>query len=178
VLAVAPIQQLEPEQFLTDLRNRTRNAELVIVVDQVRDPGNLGTVIRSAAAVGADGVIIGHGSADLYNPKTVRATMGAMFRVPVVEADLSAFLPYARARGARLVASTPNANTDCYALDLRPSTWFLVGNEGAGLDPQLVAMAHEQLRIPMQQQTESLNVAMAATVLLYEAFRQRQRHTL
>jgi TrmH family RNA methyltransferase len=177
VLAVAPIQPLEPEQWLADLRQRGQHDELVLVVDQVRDPGNLGTVIRSAAAVGADGVIIGQGSVDLYSPKTVRATMGAMFRVPVMEADLTSFLPYASAAGARLAASTPAASTDCYSLDLRPSTWFLVGNEGAGLDSHLLASAHVQLRIPMQRQTESLNVAMAATVLLYEAFRQRQSHT-
>jgi len=151
----------------------SRKEGLVIAVDGVQDPGNLGTIIRSADAVGATGVLLGRGTVDLYNPKTVRATMGSMFHLPVAECDLKELLPAAKRQGIQLVGTRLGASKHCYEVDMRQSTWFIVGNEGKGLDPEIEAYVTTDVMIPMRGQAESLNVAMATTVLLYEAMRQR-----
>lgn len=146
----------------------------VVVLDGVQDPGNVGTIVRCAAASGAAAVVLGRGTADLYNAKTLRATMGALFRVPALEADLAELLPEAKRRGAALYGTSLQADTSCYELDLTGSdVWLLFGNEGAGLSPEVQALVDRTMIIPMTGYAESLNVAMAATVLLFEAQRQR-----
>lgn len=147
---------------------------LVIVVDGVQDPGNLGTIIRSADAVGATGVVIGKGTVDLYNSKTVRSTMGSLFHLPVVEADLSQLLPEVKKQGIRVVSTSLQATHTCYSYDFTEPTWFVVGNEGKGVSPEVNALVEDHIIIPMKGQAESLNVAMATTVMLYEAMRQRE----
>ncbi len=154
--------------FFGGLRN-----ELVVAVDGVQDPGNLGTIIRSADAVGAQGIVLGKGTVDLYNPKTVRSTMGSMFHLPIAEADLTQLLPRAQAGGAQLVITDLSASRSCYDLDLTKPTWLVLGNEGSGVSPEVSALVNETVIIPMRGESESLNVAMAATVLLFEAMRQR-----
>ncbi|WP_245583504.1 TrmH family RNA methyltransferase [Paenibacillus assamensis] len=146
---------------------------LVVVVDGVQDPGNLGTIIRSADAVGATGVLIGRGTVDVYNSKTVRSTMGSMFHLPVVEGDLLELLPEAKQQGVCVVSTSLQAEHSCYSFDFRQPTWFVVGNEGKGVSPHVQSLVDESVIIPMQGKAESLNVAMATTVLLYEAMRQR-----
>ena len=146
---------------------------LVVVVDGVQDPGNLGTIIRTADAVGADGVVIGKGTVDLYNAKTIRSTMGSLFHLPVVEGDLAELLPAAQARGVRLASTSLQATHSCYSYDYRPATWLVVGNEGQGVSQNVQSLVDDTIIIPMRGQAESLNVAMATTVLLYEAMRQR-----
>ncbi|MGG1312241.1 TrmH family RNA methyltransferase [Cohnella laeviribosi] len=145
----------------------------VVVLDGVQDPGNVGTIIRSAAASGASAVVLGKGTADLYNAKTLRSTMGALFSIPVMEADLPQLLPEAKARGIPLFGTSLKATESCYACDLSGSPWLLLGNEGAGLSPEVMELVDRPIIIPMTGRTESLNVAMAATVLLFEAQRQR-----
>lgn len=147
---------------------------LVVLLDGVQDPGNVGTIIRSADAAGATGIVLGRGTADLYNPKTVRATMGSLFHLPVVEADLHELLPEAAAQGIRLVGTSLQAETDCYTLDLKSPAWLIVGNEGAGVSPDVERHVTHRTIIPMHGRAESLNVAMATTVLLFEAARQRR----
>jgi TrmH family RNA methyltransferase len=146
---------------------------LIVVADGVQDPGNLGTIIRSADAVGASGVVLGKGTVDLYNPKTVRSTMGSLFHVTVVEADLLPLLAEAKSRGVRLVNTSLQAKQSCYEADFTGPTWFVLGNEGKGVSPEVAAQIDDHVIIPMKGQAESLNVAMAATVLLFEAMRQR-----
>lgn len=146
---------------------------LVVVLDGVRDPGNAGTIIRSADAVGADAVILGKGCVDLYNPKTVRSTMGSLFHLPIIEADLKELLPQARTKGVKLIGTSLQAKHTCYSYDWTQSTWLLMGSESEGLSPAVRELVDEAVIIPMVGQAESLNVAMAATVLLYESLRQR-----
>ncbi|AET57185.1 tRNA/rRNA methyltransferase (spou) [Paenibacillus terrae HPL-003] len=146
---------------------------LVMVLDGVQDPGNVGTIIRSADAAGAAGVILGHGCADLYNPKTIRSTMGSLFHLPVIEGSLEELLPQAKSKGARLISTSLDASLSCYAVDLRVSAWLVIGNEGQGISASTARMVDESVFIPMQGQAESLNAAMASTVLLFEAMRQR-----
>jgi TrmH family RNA methyltransferase len=162
---------------------------LVVVVDGVQDPGNLGTIIRSADAVAATGVIVGRGSADVYNPKTLRATMGSLFHLPIVSGvDLPALLAQVaaeaiegsgagEARGPQVVGATLRATLSCFDADMTQPTWLVLGNEGAGVSPAVAGCVTREVRIPMPGRAESLNVAMAATVLLFEALRQRRFST-
>lgn len=170
VFAVAKKLPLEKEALF----EAAPSAGPVVVLDGVQDPGNVGTIVRSAAASGARAVMLGKGTADLYNAKTLRSTMGALFHVPVREADLAELLPEARARGATLYGTSLQATASCYDCDLSGGdAWLLFGNEGSGLSPAVNALVDRPIIIPMTGKAESLNVAMAATVLLFEAQRQR-----
>ncbi|MEX2461227.1 MAG: RNA methyltransferase [Paenibacillaceae bacterium] len=167
VLAIASKLKGSKEQLL-----KQENG-LVIVIDGVQDPGNLGTIIRSADAVGATGVVLGRGTVDLYNPKTIRSTMGSLFHLPILEDDLQELLPLARQNAIQLVSTSLQVEQSCYELDMTGATWFIVGNEGSGVSESLLPFVNQQIIIPMRGKAESLNVAMAATVLLFEAGRQR-----
>jgi len=150
-----------------------RASALVAVLDGVQDPGNVGTIVRSAAACGATAVVLGRGTADMYNAKTLRAAMGALFSVPVIEAELTDLLPQAQQHGLAVVGTSLAATRSCYSYNFRRGVWLVFGNEGSGLSPAVSACVSEHIIIPMTGRAESLNVAMAATVLLFEAQRQR-----
>jgi TrmH family RNA methyltransferase len=167
VLAIAMKPAWSTEQILQ------QKDALVVVIDGVQDPGNLGTIIRSADAVGATGIILGHGTVDLYNPKTVRSTMGSLFHLPLIEVDLTKLLPLASEKGIQLISTSLTAQQHCYEIDMVPATWLIFGNEGRGVSSEIQSFVNKQIIIPMRGQAESLNVAMAATVLLFEAARQR-----
>lgn len=147
---------------------------LVVVLDGVQDPGNVGTIIRTADAVGASGIVVGSGCADIYSPKTIRSTMGSLFHLPIVAGDLTEVLPKAKQKGVRLAGTSLQAASICYDYDFRGPTWLLFGNEASGLSAPVQRLLDDALIIPMKGNAESLNVAMAASVLLYEALRQRE----
>jgi TrmH family RNA methyltransferase len=148
---------------------------LVIAIDGIQDPGNLGTIIRSADAVGATGVVIGKGSVDLYNPKTVRSTMGSLFHLPIIEGDLQQILAQVQSlpKPVQMMSTSLQAESLCYDEDFTQGVWIVVGNEGQGVSPEISGYVDRKIKIPMAGQAESLNVAMATTILLYEALRQR-----
>ncbi len=147
---------------------------LVLVIDGLRDPGNLGTLIRSAEAAGAAGVVVSRGTVDPTNPKTLRAAMGASFRLPVLEtASGIEAARLLRRRGVRLVATDPRASRPVFAADLTGPVAVAVGGEAAGLGPGLRAAADEVVTIPILGAAESLNAAVAGAIVLYEAVRQR-----
>lgn len=146
---------------------------LVVVLDGVQDPGNVGTIIRSADAVGADGVIVGPGCADIYGPKVIRSTMGSIFHLPVVPCDLKSILSQAKEQGIRLAGTSLQAEGNCFTYDFTGPVWLLFGSEAKGLSEEVRELMDDGLIIPMHGKAESLNVAMAASVLLYEALRQR-----
>ncbi|WP_054958231.1 TrmH family RNA methyltransferase [Paenibacillus dakarensis] len=148
--------------------------KLVVVLDGLQDPGNVGTIIRSADASGAGGVILGKGCADLYNPKTLRSTMGSLFHLPVVEGDLTDILPQAREMGARLVTTSLDGQTTAFHYDFTGSCWIVIGSEGSGVSPEVAALVDDAIIIPMPGKAESLNAAMAASILMFEALRQRE----
>lgn len=147
-----------------------------LVLENLQDPGNLGTMFRTGEGAGLTGVIMDAATADIYNPKTIRSTMGSIYRVPfLIAEDLRETLRRMKSRGIRVFAAHPEAGL-CYDdPDYTPDTAFLIGNEGNGLTPETAAMADEKIRIPMGGRLESLNAAMAAGILMYEANRQRRR---
>jgi TrmH family RNA methyltransferase len=145
---------------------------LVVAIDGVQDPGNLGTIIRAADAAGATAVLVGKGSVDVYNPKVMRATMGSLFHLPVLEVDLVQTLQQAQSN-VQIIGTSLQATTSCYGADLTKPSWFVFGNEGQGISEAIQPYLNTKVIIPMPGQAESLNVAMAATILLFEAVRQR-----
>lgn len=151
------------------------NLKLGLALERLQDPGNLGTILRAAAAAAADGLWLGEGSADLENPKVLRASAGAWFRLPIaVGCHLPALVSNCQARGVQVVATLPQATKTYWEVDFSRPTLLLLGNEGAGLSGELLALAEERASIPVREGIESLNVAIAAALLLYEAQRQRQ----
>ncbi len=148
---------------------------LVVVCADVRDPGNAGTVLRSAAAAGADAVIACDGSVDLLNPKTVRASAGALFRVPIVNGGApEAVLDALAAWGLTRLGTAAHGGTDYLEADLAAPTALVLGNEAHGLRPEVADRLDGAVTIPMAAGAESLNVGIAAAVLCFEAARRRR----
>lgn len=165
VVAVAPLPK--------PVAPSPTGAPLVLVAHGLQDPGNLGTIIRAADATGADAVVVTPGTTDPWAPKVVRGSMGSCFHLPVLTLELE----HLRATfpGIRLLALTlASGATDVFEADMRGGVALLIGNEGRGLDPAAVALADACVKIPIPGRAESLNAAMAATVCLYEAVRQRR----
>jgi RNA methyltransferase, TrmH family len=149
-------------------------ANLTIVLSTIQDPGNLGTIIRTAAAAGADGLWVSQDSVDLDNPKVLRASAGQWFRLTMgVSDNLPQLIANYQQQGVKVISTTSFTETSYWDVDLRSPTLILLGNEGAGLSPELAALADIQVKIPMQPDVESLNVATAAALMLYEVRRQR-----
>lgn len=147
---------------------------LVVVAVDVQDPGNAGAIIRSAEAGGATGVILAGASADAWGWKALRAAMGSTFRVPVIQQpDAAIACDLLRKHRLSLLATVPRDGASMYETDLRGDTALLLGAEGAGLSAEILRMADRQITIPMRDPVESLNVAVAAGVLVFEAKRQR-----
>jgi TrmH family RNA methyltransferase len=148
---------------------------LVACVAGVQDPGNVGAILRAAEAAGATGAIVADGSADPLGWKALRGSMGSALRLPLLAGrDVGAACAEARRRGVRVAATTPDGGTDLYDTDLREALLLLVGGEGSGLTDEEVAAADLRIRIPMKAPVESLNAAVAAAIVLFEARRQRQ----
>lgn len=146
-----------------------------VVVDGLQDPGNLGTIIRTADAVGATALLVGPGTVDPYSPKVVRGTMGSLFHLPVVmREDLGSDLETLKRQGMRIFATALRTNRSLYDLDLTGPVAWIVGNEGSGLSEATIAHATEAVSIPMPGHAESLNAAIAAAVCLYETLRQKR----
>lgn len=177
VLAVCRIPSYTEEELLTGRKTGAGvQAPLLLILENLQDPGNLGTIFRTAEAAGVTGILMNRGTVDLTNPKTVRATMSAVFREPFcVTDDLAASIAKLRQSGIRTYAAALDADMDYDAPDLTAPAAFLIGNEGNGLTPETQALADCRVRIPMEGRIESLNAAMAAGILAYEAYRQRRK---
>lgn len=148
---------------------------LVMALENIQDPGNLGTILRTCEGAGATGVLMSQDTVDVYNPKTIRSTMGSVYRVPFCYVpELTRVVSGFGQRGIRSYAAHLKGSGDYTGEDYRQGTAFLIGNEGKGLSDGLAECAESYIRIPMCGQVESLNAAIASAVLLYEALRQRR----
>lgn len=152
-----------------------KDAPLLIALERIQDPGNLGTIIRTADAVGASGVLLSKDCVDLYNPKVIRATMGSLFHLPIVEqVELLEAVEKLQKLGCKVYGAALTNSVDAFENDYTTSTCFVIGNEGQGLTEDLQSATSGNVRIPMPGRAESLNASIAASVLLYEALRQRK----
>jgi RNA methyltransferase, TrmH family len=148
--------------------------QMVLMLDDVQDPGNVGAIVRTAEACGATGVVAGHGTADPMGWKALRGSMGSIFRLPVaLRQSLPEAVDAARAMGIEILAAVPRDGVLLAHCDLRRPVAVLLGGEGGGLPDSLLALAGTRLTIPMRLPVESLNVATAAALIAYEAQRQR-----
>lgn len=169
---VATASRQRPTPQLDGLR-------LGLLLECLQDPGNLGTILRTAVATGVEGVWLREDSADPDSPKVLRASAGAWFRLAIATcSDLSEPICEAQGRGIQIIATSPQARESYWELDWTKPSLILLGNEGAGLSPELLTLADRQVSIPVGGGVESLNVAIAAALLLYEAQRQRRSNSL
>ena len=145
----------------------------LLIIERLQDPGNLGTIIRTAEGAGVTGIILSSDSVDIYNPKVVRSTMGSVFRMPIFVAEnLADTVEWVKKQGIPVYGAHLNGDT-FYEKDFSGKCAFLVGNEGNGLSDEISAKADELIRIPMCGQVESLNAAVSTAVIVYEVLRQR-----
>ena len=144
---------------------------LLLVLEDLQDPGNVGTILRTAEGAGVTGVLLSRGCADLFQPKTIRSTMGSIYRMPFYRADnLPEAVERLKAQGVRTYAAHLDGQHSYLQADYRKASAFLIGNEGNGLSRELSEAADELIRIPMEGRVESLNAAVAAAVLMYGAY--------
>lgn len=172
LLAVA--KQLPLSLNGLDSRLSGTTPPFLVVAEAIEKPGNLGTLLRSSDAVGVDGVIVCDRCTDIYNPNVVRASVGTLFTVPVVEAVGTETLEWLRKKGIKILAATPSARIEYTDVDMSGPIAIAVGTEQLGLSDLWMAESDMQVRIPMCGVADSLNVATATTLLLYEALRQRR----
>jgi RNA methyltransferase, TrmH family len=174
VLATAAFVDVDLDTALDQASDR-QGAPLVVVAAGVGEPGNLGTIVRSALGAGATAVVTCDGAVDLYNPKVVRAAAGALFRIPVVrDADVAAVAAALASRSIRSLGLDAGGTVSIDAVDLTVAVAIVVGNEAHGLSPQARDCLDDTVSIPLQGGLESLNAASALTVTCFEAARQRR----
>lgn len=169
---VAALVKLKEFSLVDMLR---AEAPLLIVAAGLQDPGNLGTVVRSAEAFNASGLLIAEKTVRPYNAKAIRASAGAVFRLPMVSIELASAISTLRGRGVRLLATSSHKGESIEQADLRGATAIFVGNEGAGLPKHTIGEMDGTIMIPHSDRVESLNAGIAASIVLYEAARQRRK---
>lgn len=144
-----------------------------LLCDKLQDPGNLGTIIRTAHAAGVNGIILTKGTVDIYNEKTIRSTMGSIFYIPIQYDDENfSLVKELKEKGFNLVVTSLDTDKNFFHADLKDKVLLTVGNEGNGVSDEVLAMADTKVKIPMPGRAESLNVAIAASVIMYEKVRQ------
>jgi RNA methyltransferase, TrmH family len=151
------------------------SATLFLGLDRVQDPGNMGTLIRTAEAAGVGGIVALGGSVDVFSPKVLRSSMGSAFRLPILaNATVEQLISLRESHGLKIVAAAGEGEIDYTDYDWQQPTLLLLGNEGRGVDAALMSQCDARLRIPLLNGVESLNVAAAGAVMLFEAARQRR----
>jgi TrmH family RNA methyltransferase len=164
-----------PRYALSDMLCGERT--MLLVLDGIQDPGNLGTMLRTGEGAGVTGVIMSRTTVDLFNPKTIRSTMGSLYRVPfLIVDDLVSVLAQLKSDGVKLYAAHLKGTLSYDEPDYTGACGFLIGNEGNGLGDDVADAADTYIRIPMEGQVESLNAAISAGLLMYECSRQRRNH--
>lgn len=163
-----------PEYKLEDVINKEQPH--ILILESIQDPGNLGTMIRTGEGAGISGIIMNKTTVDIFNPKTVRATMGSLYRVPFfIAEDLTEAIAKLKENGIRLYAAHLKGKMSYDKPDYTNPCGFLIGNEGNGLSDEIADLADNYIKIPMTGKVESLNAAISATLLMYECSRQRRR---
>ena len=176
ILAVAA-QPVYTMQELTagSSESGAQGKSLLLLLEDIQDPGNLGTMFRTAEAAGATGIIMSRGTVDVFNPKVVRSTMSSIFRQPFLYTEnLAGTIRDLQEQGIRIMAACLEGSREYDRADYRPPCAVAIGNEGNGLSREVVDLSDERVRIPMAGKIESLNAAISAGILMYEAVRQRR----
>ena len=166
IMAVVEKPEFSPDRFID------RGGGNFIVLDRLQDPGNIGTILRTADAAGYELAIVMKGTADVFSPKAVRAATGSLFRMPVVFMDsVGELMEFTRAAGKKLVATCFDTDRYYYDENLKENIALIIGNEGSGISRELIECSDLKIKIPMHGNIESLNASVAAGILMYEAVR-------
>lgn len=169
ILAIVEKKVMEEGDFLKQIQTKSGN---VVLLDRLQDPGNIGTILRTADAAGYSGLMTIKGTADLYAPKIVRAAAGSLFRMPVFAADSAEqAVSILKAAGKTILATGFDTKFCYYDVNMEKNIGLIIGNEGNGISAELMDMAHQVIRIPMDGNIDSLNAAVAAGILMYESVR-------
>ncbi|MDE7028909.1 MAG: RNA methyltransferase [Lachnospiraceae bacterium] len=177
VLCVLAMPRYELEDCVEQWMADAGKMPLLVLLEDLQDPGNLGTILRAGEGAGVDGIIMTRQTVDLFNPKVIRATMGSIYRMPFFVVDnLGTAIAYLKEKGIAVYAAHLEDSVDYDAPDYTTPAAFLIGNEGSGLRRETAQCAAQYVKIPMAGRVESLNAAAAAAVLMYEAARQRRRN--
>ena len=168
-----------PQGILAIISMNNKNNEIdysqdiIVALDDIQDPGNLGTILRTVDSVGINQILVSKGTADCYNPKVVRSTMGAIFRIKIIECEnLEQTLKETQKNNFRIVVSSLQTKNSLYDINFDKKV-IIIGNEANGVEPQIQKIADEKIKIPMLGKTESLNASVATGVILYEYVRQK-----
>ena len=168
-----------PQGIIAVVRNKPVEIKydhgFYMLADKIQDPGNMGTIIRTAHAAGALGVIITKGTVDIYNEKTLRSTMGSIFKIPVIEDKDLTLVQKLKNSGFKLVTSSLDTDKNFYDIDLKEKVIISVGNEGNGISAEVYEISDFKIKIPMPGGAESLNAAVAASIMMYEVVRQKNK---
>ena len=172
ILCVMSVPSYQMDDILKcRIKSNGDERRLIMVLEDIQDPGNLGTIFRTAEGAGASGIILSEGCVDIYNPKTVRATMGSIYRVPFIYSDdLSGAVDRLKSEGIKVYAAHLKGEVS-YDEIAYEDTAFLIGNEGNGLKDETAALADEYIKIPMEGELESLNASVAASILMYRHYK-------
>ncbi|MCX7745652.1 MAG: 23S rRNA (guanosine(2251)-2'-O)-methyltransferase RlmB [Clostridia bacterium] len=167
ILAVIREKRYAANQILTE-------NNFLMILDSITDPGNMGTIIRTADAAGVSGIILSKGCVDVYNPKVLRSTMGSIFRIPVFSCeDLVETVEWLKSENIRVYAAHLDGRTSYFQLEMKKNIAVIIGNEANGISNEVALAANELVKIPMLGRAESLNASVAASLLMYEVVRQR-----
>lgn len=165
------ISQTENSQGIAAVVKKKQNMNYVgnelILLDAIQDPGNLGTIIRTADAAGFSAVLLGKGTVDLYNDKVIRATQGSIFHIPIIEVDLKETIAELQENNYTVFAAALDDAVDYHSIRFPAKKALIVGNEGAGIGTELIKIANKVIKIPIYGKAESLNVSIAAAILMY-----------
>lgn len=163
-----------PKYTMADITDRSENP-LMVILENIQDPGNLGTIVRTAEGAGASGIIMSKNTVDIFNPKTIRSTMGSLFRVPFIYVeDITTAMEELHEKNIATYAAYLEGSMDYCEPDYSRAGAIIIGNEGNGLTKETAKLAKNRIRIPMGGKLESLNAAISAAVIMYEAARQRR----
>ncbi|MBQ4069478.1 MAG: 23S rRNA (guanosine(2251)-2'-O)-methyltransferase RlmB [Lachnospiraceae bacterium] len=172
ILAIVKMKEYSFEELIG---TSDENA-LFMILEDIQDPGNLGTIMRSAEATGVKALIMSKGTVDIYNPKVIRSTMGTIYRVPFIYVDnILEMTENMKQKGINIVAAHLKGDKWYDEISYKCKTAFIIGNEGNGISDELSDKADILMKIPMEGKVESLNASVAASVLMYEAYRQRRK---
>lgn len=169
ILAVVNFLNCTLETALKEEKN------FLVILDRLQDPGNVGTIIRSADALGSNGVIFTEGCVDLYNLKTIRATMGSIFHIPIIyyNDDIKKLVKELKKRNINIMSTSINADMLSYQANFTEDFALVIGNESSGISPEILNISDTIVKIPMEGKAESFNAAVASSIVMYEALRQR-----
>lgn len=165
------ISELDNPSIIIGLCKKVEEKEIgnkVLVLDDIQDPGNFGTIIRSAVAFNIDTIVVSNNTVDLYNSKVIRASQGMLFNINIIRRDLNVFVPELKKEGYQIYATKVNGGKSLKTIEKMEKFAIIMGNEGAGVSDNLMNLADEYLYIDMNSNCESLNVAVATSIILYE----------